>query len=208
MSEKVTDWTLWDNREYFTRREASALLCGEPIWSMRNDAYEMENLIKEKLGQYRCDLPDHKEGHKNSSPFTGGFVNPSKVQGECRLSRKTLLAFAETIKIRPPFLFPEVRERTEVTASEKADSAILQGIMNKGGKHFVSELEAAVSAWNALFGESGIVKANKGYKAQITSWLEKNRPTLSTRAIGRIATLVNPKKSGGAPKTSIAVKKP
>lgn len=199
MTEIITDWTLWDNRAYFTLEEASALLCGEPTYSRSNKMHEMKDLIVEKLGRYRCDIPDHKKGHKNNSPFTGGYVNPSEVPGECKLSRETLAAFAEGNKISSPFLFPEERENLEVTASEKATAAILQAIMDKKGKHFAEELEAAVCVWDALFKKSAI-RDNKGYKDQIAAWLKKNRHDLSAKAISRIATIVNPRKDGGAPK--------
>jgi hypothetical protein len=122
------------------------------------------------------------------------------LRPDCKFDRTILLDFAKKIiKERPPFLFPEERGQREMTASEKTGATLFQAIMDKKGKHFARELEAAISAWDALFNKSSIKDSN-GYKNQIISWLKANKPELSAKAIGRIATLVNPKWRGGSPK--------
>ena len=69
--------------------------------------------------------------------------------------------------------------------------------------HWYSEtLEAAVSAWLALYSNGGFKKKSLGHKAQIESWLKKHRPHLrSDYARKGIAKVVNPNEKGGNPLT-------
>lgn len=69
--------------------------------------------------------------------------------------------------------------------------------------HWYSEtLEAAVSAWMALYANGGFKKKSLGHKAQIESWLRKHRPDLrSDYARKGIAKVVNPNEKGGNPIT-------
>ena len=63
-------------------------------------------------------------------------------------------------------------------------------------------LEAAVSAWMALYANGGFKKKSRGHKAQIESWLKEHRPHLrSDYARKGIAKVVNPNEKGGNPLT-------
>ena len=66
---------------------------------------------------------------------------------------------------------------------------------------FAPELEAAVSAWVALY-DSGQCKNNLGHKDQITKWVQANRKEqkFTAAALDRIASVANHNKKGGAPK--------
>lgn len=75
--------------------------------------------------------------------------------------------------------------------------------MNKRHPAFTSELEAAVSCWQALFADAPPGKVATHTKSKATSWLKQNRPTLDKSQRERIATVLTPdsKKKGGAPPT-------
>jgi hypothetical protein len=70
--------------------------------------------------------------------------------------------------------------------------------LDTNNEFFSEELQIAVKAWEALFHKSAI-NLKKGYKKQILNWLDQNHHHLSNAAKERIATLINPKKEGGAP---------
>jgi hypothetical protein len=63
-------------------------------------------------------------------------------------------------------------------------------------EYYSNELAAAVKVWIHLYGE-GQIKKSRSHKNQITAALVGKG--FSNSAIERIATLVNPKKAGGAP---------
>ena len=69
--------------------------------------------------------------------------------------------------------------------------------------HWYSEtLEAAVSAWLALYSNGGFKKKSLGHKAQIESWLKEHRPRIKTDYARKgIARVANPDKKGGNPLT-------
>ena len=69
--------------------------------------------------------------------------------------------------------------------------------------HWYSEtLEAAVSAWLALYSNGGFKKKSRGHKAQIENWLKEHRPRIKTDYARKgIARVANPDKEGGNPLT-------
>ncbi|PPD49863.1 MAG: hypothetical protein CTY13_02630 [Methylobacter sp.] len=66
---------------------------------------------------------------------------------------------------------------------------------------FSKELNIAIRAWNAVLKCNPSKPKSGSRKKLITDWLEKNHPTLPNEAKNRIATLLNPDKTGGAPKS-------
>ncbi|MFJ5444626.1 hypothetical protein ACIKP9_00130 [Methylobacillus methanolivorans] len=60
------------------------------------------------------------------------------------------------------------------------------------------ELRIAIEAWQAL---SPVKIPGKASKGQIEDWLKSHHSALSDSARGRIATVINWNKTGGAPKT-------
>lgn len=69
--------------------------------------------------------------------------------------------------------------------------------------YFSSTLDAAVRAWVALFADGEFEPGNKGPREIIEQWLRSNTQKISSTAIARIVTVVNPDKlkEGGAPRT-------
>ena len=84
-----------------------------------------------------------------------------------------------------------------VAASKDA----LPPYLDPSHKYYSDTLEAAVSAWMALYTDRGFKKRSHGHKLQIKSWLKKHRPdkVKSDYARKNIATVVNPNKVGGNP---------
>lgn len=73
-------------------------------------------------------------------------------------------------------------------------------------KYYSEELAIAVGTWVALFENKQYIskkeaKKNPQFKNDIRKHIRKQNPKLGTTKINRIATLVNPKKSGGAQST-------
>lgn len=137
------------------------------------------------------------------------------------LSRKDLVKFALSQNRKPLFLFPEERGKTinkeqeeierlkgeiqNLQTENKVIKAKIETLfLNKNLPNYSKELEAAVSAWQALFSSGKFVKVGKNTaKLTVGVWLKKNRPGLSEEAIKRIQTMCNPDifKAGGAPKS-------
>lgn len=63
------------------------------------------------------------------------------------------------------------------------------------------ELQVAIHAWTALYVDGGFKPKSLGHIEQIKVWLRKHHPDLTKTARERIATVVNPNKGGGNPKT-------
>lgn len=84
------------------------------------------------------------------------------------------------------------------------DESAPDDFMNPDHEHFAPELALAVSAWRGLASEQ---KFPRGTKPAIESWIDANPNAwlgdgeVSAAAKERIATLVNWRKSGGAPTT-------
>ena len=66
-------------------------------------------------------------------------------------------------------------------------------------KYHSEELALAVEVWMELLSEDGKFTEHKAPREQIEDLLKKKREKLSKNAIDRITTMINPKKSGGAP---------
>ena len=63
------------------------------------------------------------------------------------------------------------------------------------------ELQKAICAWTALYVDGGFKPKGLGHIEQIEIWLRKHYPDWTKTARTRIATVVNPNKDGGNPKT-------
>jgi len=78
--------------------------------------------------------------------------------------------------------------------------------LNPNNKYYSEELAIAVKAWLAHFVDDEYLKKisgkrNKQFKSDIEKWLTEQNRNRSGRAIERIVTVVNPKKSGGSQAT-------
>lgn len=85
-----------------------------------------------------------------------------------------------------------------------SEQAELDDFLNPSHDHFAPELALAVMAWRAL---AGVNKYKNGVKSAIEAWIRANPDAwqsdlqLSDKAKDRIATLINWRPSGGAPRT-------
>ena len=103
-------------------------------------------------------------------------------------------------------IFPSMKSyvhRIEVQRFEKAynlRSTPEQPVLRKS-KYLSNELRLAVAAYTALYCGNNLPNVRLGHKDAIRKWLKLNGATvgLSKAAIERIATVVNPNQSGGAP---------
>ena len=92
-----------------------------------------------------------------------------------------------------------LKSTSQLTVAESKDA--LPPYLNPLHDYHSKALEAAISAWLALYADGGFKKRSGG-KAQIKSWLKKHRPGIpSDYARAGIATVVNPNKDGGNPLT-------
>ncbi len=84
-----------------------------------------------------------------------------------------------------------------------ASKGALPPYLDSSHKYYSDTLEAAVSAWLALYADGGFKKRSHGHKLQIKSWLKKHRPDKVDSDYARdvIAIAVNPNKEGGNPLT-------
>ncbi len=102
-----------------------------------------------------------------------------------------LRSWIEAKGLRPRFFFPEPSSDTDAFKDQTHD-------------HFSAELTLAVKAWEAL---ASTQKFPRGVKEAVSAWIDANpnawrgEGELSNNAKDRIITLVNWKKSGGAPST-------
>lgn len=71
--------------------------------------------------------------------------------------------------------------------------------LDPGHAHFSLELSAGIQAWIAMY-EAGGHQPDEGPTKQLKTWLMEHFPQISATMRGKIATVVNPKKRGGAPK--------
>lgn len=88
----------------------------------------------------------------------------------------------------------------EFSAKQNAE---LAPYLNKHHEYYSPALHAAVRAWLALFVAGEYERGKKPIIPIIEKWLMSNTEDLTSNAIGKIATVVNPNimKKGGAPRT-------
>jgi hypothetical protein len=142
---------------------------------------------------------------------TGGInksLNTRFVAPNCEFDRKTAENIAETLDLRPIFLFPE-KKKTALSGSGKTDAKTLSHLLDDKQEWYSEELAIAVKAWIALFDTSKPLSTKKSSRQQIKEWLNNNYGKKYTGStLERIITIINPnkKKKGGAPPTSISGK--
>ena len=94
----------------------------------------------------------------------------------------------------------ELRPASQSTMGASEDT--LPPYLNPKHDCYSYTLEAAISAWMAMYVEGGFVKRSRGDKPQIQSWLKEHRPEVdSDYAREAVARVANPNKGGGNPKT-------
>ena len=89
---------------------------------------------------------------------------------------------------------------SQSTVAESKDAS--PPYLDSSHEYYSDTLEAAVSAWMALYADGGFKEKSLAHKAQIKSWLKKHRPDVrSDYAREGIAKVANPNKIGGNPLT-------
>lgn len=169
----------------------------DPAENNLRASYKINSSILTALAKGCEDALANEATQQDSSPIPI-FKTPSDEQAE----KKALLKMIELW-----FNIGEVREfiknREEMYMKPDNDTNV-PAYMDKKNKYFCIELKVAIEAWTALFQKGGYVEGKKSPKNQILQWLNESCPDrdrLSNHAIDRIATMINPKPGGGAPKT-------
>ena len=95
------------------------------------------------------------------------------------------------------------RFRTEYCKHEQEQESVVPPYLNPSYPIQSHELQKAVRAWTALYVDEGYNPKGLGHKTQIEAWLRKHYPDPKFKKTTRkrIATVVNPNKVGGNPKT-------
>jgi len=114
------------------------------------------------------------------------------------VSRRELARWAIATEQFPPFLKKDIDKllpyRKKVINTPP--------YLDPEHKFHSDELKIAVEVWLHFFNEDNFTP-NKAPKTQLEGYIRKNYPSIkSSRAIGRIATLINPLKDGGPPKST------
>ena len=109
------------------------------------------------------------------------------------------------VEYRKVFAFVDDVERLDKEFSHDGEQLKRPPYLDPGHKYYSGELALAVEVWMKLLNEDGKFTEHKAAKEQIKEQIEdllkEKREELSKSAIDRITTMINPKKSGGAPPT-------
>ncbi len=214
------DYEYWKNLDCWTISEAIILCSGnDPRYIVQSNKPYFNPLLFDNLEQFlnrfinyirnRQDLSEiSTEGIDNLEQFfrsllifqrgiqagtlkhINGTVNPSGFI-EWVLSKG--LKIPEELKsLAPSFIMKSDESREENNLP----------YMDTKNEYYAPELAIAVDAWKRIYSEPGAIQENRGYKDQISEWLENNHPDLSKDARARIATVINvgKRKKGGSPK--------
>ena len=220
---RTADYQHWANENFWTQSQIAFLLLGyEP---MAEDAIPLEEV--------RLQYTNLKTLVEKNSGKKLKYYFPD-MNGEPGFSPWIVIEWAESIPIRvPPALKSAVLEnypsqfRTGVLLEEikrlkreiealkleveQAQRKSLPPYMRTDHPYFSVELEAAVSAWIALYGEGTLVQKH-AQKKQLAHWIREhyksqkkagtNMPLFGAEAVNRISMVANSNKTGGTPKIS------
>ena len=131
-------------------------------------------------------------------------VQISMLQDEEESGRYIKLGQDETISASDLFVSNDELIRLQKTQTDKNNfTSDFNEAPYLNIKHdfYSQELKIAVEVWMTLYKNGPSTTPHGGHKKYISEWLDENYPRLSGLAKGRINTLVNPRKQGGAPKT-------
>jgi len=178
----IDDHEYWKKRSYWTLEQAVFLLLGfDP------DIYDPVEMTP---------VP----GTKPPKPYDEIHRLMRLVQDAIRAGElpedwrpSDFIKWALEEKLPMPYDLEELKQQGGYSAREIP-------YLNPQHEYYSLELAAAVDAWTALYSDGGY-KNKFSHKSQIEDYLRKRNPQLSDRAIERLATIVNPRKSGGAPPT-------
>lgn len=127
------------------------------------------------------------------TPVRYEILEPCPIDfNDLLISREVLIGFGVT---------SENNSEDILLSPEQKNQALIPRYLDPKHPYFSPEIEAAVSAWIALY-DSGEYQNYRGHLDQITKWVQMNRKeqNFTAEAIKRIASVVNPNKKGGAPR--------
>lgn len=201
------DLSPWQNKDPLTLEEAACLWAGYPPGLLRATSVEpRRKAVKDEIfrqiqkaaefGQIAYERPQ-VDKTTTVMPYDfvrtplrdlEGYQKTERVPvswGGALFTRVALRNYADSIGLRPAFLFPEV---VEISALRCLD---------KSAPHFSGELEAAILAWQ--YASELAEKSKRKPKSLIAEWLKANRPQYpeSGKAFERISTLANWDKTTG-----------
>ena len=143
-------------------------------------------------------------GFNNEMKQTEDILKNSIESGSISIIKDKLVKPDEIIslaKSKGYELHSKLLERIRSTNRIDVNEPFKYDYLDNNHKYFSEELQIAIETWGELFGKEKFIEKNAP-KKQIEDLLKSKHKGLSKGALNRIATLVNPKKQGGAPKTA------
>jgi hypothetical protein len=187
----------WKDSVYFTMRPNFGLLC---IMSNSNEmplnCYESK--IRDKLFDYAWEeIEVIYRAIKNGEILNDGNTEAPFEQWTALFQKRGF----DLSHIPQDFLNDPLSVLKKENSVLKARCAAFENDDNPlSSDNQPKELKIANEAWEKLYGtKSPKQRPHRGHIKYITDWLSKNYPTLSIRARGRIATMINPNPHGGTP---------
>ena len=107
----MIDFTLWDLKGEFTLKEVASLFCEvdgklrAETKEKRHEVYLMEDVLKEAI-------------RKGDLKYTASYPNQDIGGKDDYFSREVLIAYADRVRKKPLFLFPEERESKQTNNKE------------------------------------------------------------------------------------------
>lgn len=161
---------------------------------------DSEAIPEEQINQlHKIATENLYHGLDGSAPESGKSYGFSKVS----LSKFAGWALLNKMEIPPELeamagAINETQSNASMNSKQHAQTEKTARFnFNKTSSTYPKELDYALQAWHAITTTEGKGKP----KARIMVWLKKNASELSNEARGRIATVANWDKSGGATKT-------
>lgn len=212
---EVFDLSAWQHKDPLTLGEAAYLWAGLPPGLLKAHqlhperyaaARERFRQIKQaaEAGVIKYDRPEENRTVNKRIPGGVDLYGRVDLNGWSRAStvikttergpvsweyakftRAALRQYADSVGVRPSFLFPEAAEVSALRC------------LDRTGPHFSEELEAAILAWQ--YASEQAADSKKKPRALIVDWLQENRPKWdkSGKAFERVATLANWEKTTG-----------
>ena len=192
------DWTRWSD---LTTAPASILAALSAGIDPACVSYESSEIVENRANRIRDELPPVNR----YSPMEYGEYSVSEFRAWAASRYNPWPLPPEfptgTASRREAPLGNSPGEAREVHPTH-VDSTQASIVNEPGHACYSEELAIAFEAWNALYAKSDGTKPNVGHRKAIIKWLNAYHPELSSKAVDRIATLVNPSKEGGAPPTT------
>lgn len=196
---KIGNWSGWEEAESWAGAIADAIKSGR--FSPEADGeIAVADLLrwidettvpapKPDAADFRLDSPD--------------FIAEARAEAlQAAQERDQARARADMLEQEKDALLGELEELRERLGEIEQRQVIpnFVDVLNTAHRCHPRELEAALSAWQAVFG-AGREHDGTAPKKALDTWLKVHRPDLGNQARERITIVANPFKKGGAPST-------